>query len=537
MNITKMKKIIAYVVSLTVFLFALGIAVYYIIVPERGEFHSDFSDTIYWANASYESGKIVSNTFNYSALLPFGGQLIMIPLIGIFGFSITAHTVGMVIFTVLFAAALYFMFRSLGMGLSGSFSSVGVMLLTFSVSEKMREMFYGHVIYYSLGILFFALLIGSVLRLLGYIENRRSITVISFMTCVIAVLTAGIATDGLQVVVLSTAPVIFALFIDTLLDGEKKLISKENSPSWAVLITLTVSTLFGIVIMKIISDGVTAGYAQGYSTYDSMTKWAENLLEFPQKYFSLIGVSIIRNDPLFDISSVINILKITFGLIVLTVPVIALAKYKKIRHRSIRIIIIAHFFVSAFVLFGFVFGKLAAANWRLIPMYGTAVISTLASVWELFSHSVVGKRVSVLLLIFILIAAGIAGVETAVLPSESEDNAHLYELAEYLSENGLTYGYADYWESHAISVIAGPDIKVRGITIRESGNIEIYNYQTDSLWYCIDSDKYFIILNSSDKLNYLRSESYNLVSDSVISSENVGSYTVLTFSQDPLPEE
>ncbi|MBR5453394.1 MAG: hypothetical protein IKV54_04865 [Clostridia bacterium] len=533
----KAKKITAYIVSLIILVAALGISVYYIVGPAAAEFHADCSDTLYWANASYESGKTVSDTFFYSALLPFGGQLIMLPLIGIFGFSLTAHTVGMIIFTVIFAAALYFMFRSLGMSLPASFGSVGVMLMIFSVSKKMREMFYGHVIYYSLGILFFALLIGAVLRLISYAENKKPIALISVMAVVTAILGAGIATDGLQVIVLSTAPVIFALFIDTILDGDKKLISKENIPAGLSLLILAVSTVIGMAVMKAISSGVIAGYAEGYSTYDSMGDWIENLLSFPQKYFSLIGVSVIQNDPLFDFNSVINILRIAFSIIVLIIPVFGAVKYRSIRHRSVRIITVAHFFVSAFVLFGFVFGKLAAANWRIIPMYGTAVLASLAILWELFSHGIVGKRVSCLLLVFILAVGVIAGAETVCLPSKSEDNAHLYELSEYLTENGLSYGYADYWEAQAISVIEGPDIKVRGIRVRDSGDIEMYPYQTDSLWYGVQSEEYFVILDSSDKMKYLRSLSYVNAADYLVSSDSVGSYTVFVFSADPLPAE
>jgi len=535
--LNKAKKITAYAVSLIVLIISLGISVYYIVGPSAAEFHADCSDTLYWANASYESGKTVSSTFFYSALLPFGGQLIMLPLIGIFGFSLTAHTVGMIIFTLIFAAALYFVFRSVGMSLPASFSSVGVMLMIFSVSKKMREMFYGHVIYYSLGILFFALLIGAVLRLIACLEKKRSVLHISAMAVITAVLGAGVATDGLQVIVLSTAPVIFALFIDTLLDGDKKLFSRENIPAGLSLLILGVSTLIGMAVMKVLSSGVTAGYAQGYSTYDSMNDWVENLLSFPQKYFSLIGVSVVQNAPLFDFASVINILRIVFGLAVLIVPILAAAKYRKLKHRSVRIITLAHFFVSAFVLFGFVFGKLAAANWRLIPMYGTGVLATLAFLWELFSHGAVAKRISCLILIFILAVGIVAGAETACLPSENEDNEHLYELSEYLTENGLTYGYADYWEAQAISVIEGPDIKVLGIRVRDSGDIEMYPYQTDSLWYGADREEYFVILDSSDKMKYLRSLSYVNAADYLVSSDSVGSYTVFVFSEDPLPAE
>ena len=51
---------------------ALGLVAYYIICPAKGEFHADCTDTIYWAKATFDSGKLISPDFSYACLLPFG---------------------------------------------------------------------------------------------------------------------------------------------------------------------------------------------------------------------------------------------------------------------------------------------------------------------------------------------------------------------------------------------------------------------------------------------------------------------------------
>ena len=82
---------------------ALYLAFYYIYGPGEGYFHSDCTDTIYWANAALEGNGIFDDQYNYAALLPFSTVWIMQPLIKLFGLGMTAHNLGMAIFAVIFA--------------------------------------------------------------------------------------------------------------------------------------------------------------------------------------------------------------------------------------------------------------------------------------------------------------------------------------------------------------------------------------------------------------------------------------------------
>ena len=82
-----------------------GILLYFILGPGEGYLHSDCTDTLWWANASYESGQWISDNFAYAALLPFGGSLLMLPFIPLFGVSVATHNAGMILFVILFVAA------------------------------------------------------------------------------------------------------------------------------------------------------------------------------------------------------------------------------------------------------------------------------------------------------------------------------------------------------------------------------------------------------------------------------------------------
>ena len=96
---------------------AVSAAVYYILGPAEGYFHADCSDSLYWANASLESGSVFDKTYNYAALLPFSANLWMTPLIAAFGFGMTAQNIGMIIFVLVFCASLIYFCRKAGMSI------------------------------------------------------------------------------------------------------------------------------------------------------------------------------------------------------------------------------------------------------------------------------------------------------------------------------------------------------------------------------------------------------------------------------------
>ena len=94
-------------------LFALAICIDYIVGPAEGYFHSDCTDTILWAQATFDSGKIFNPDFNYAALLPFGASVWLIPLIAVFGMTMKTHVIGMVIFAVLFALSMFLLMKKM----------------------------------------------------------------------------------------------------------------------------------------------------------------------------------------------------------------------------------------------------------------------------------------------------------------------------------------------------------------------------------------------------------------------------------------
>lgn len=528
---TDVRRTVFFFLALALALTAFAITVFYTLDGAVKEMHADCTDTLYWAEASRSSGKLVSDNFYYSALLPFGGELLMLLPLEIFGFSLAAHLAGMAVFVVLFAASFLFFFRSAEWSWTRTFFSVSVALLFFTLSMKMREILYGHIFYYSLSILFLCLLGGLLLRILRAEQGKKRIV----WFVLLALLCFGIGVDGPQMLSISVIPVLGAVVIELLL-GKRSMKSPEARPLRIAGYSLLGGSLLGFLFLQVISHGVKAGYAEGYSTYDTMSNWTENLMEFPQQLFSLLGVEVRGRESLFSGESVGIGLRILIALVLLTVPLLMLIRYRRLRSDGSRILLWIYLAVSAVTLYGFVFGRLNNANWRLIPMVGTALLCTLAAIRELHDGGMISRRFSYAGIAFLIAVSLLAAIGMVPLLTAEPNSASLDEARAYLDEQGLQYGYADYWQSQLLSVLDGPERKVLPVEVDNTGELSRRYYQTEINWSDAlpDSDRYFLLLTENSYASYYRSDSFTDKMEYWIDTEEAGRYVILVFSEKPI---
>lgn len=140
-NLKRFKKPLVVGAATFFMTFALSIVIYYIIYPSAAYFHSDCSDTILWAQASVDSKSLFNPDFGYAATLPFGGTMIMIPLVALFGVGMTAQHIGMVIFALLMFASFWLVCRSIKLSTPLLFLP-SACLLSPSVPPKSSEKYF-----------------------------------------------------------------------------------------------------------------------------------------------------------------------------------------------------------------------------------------------------------------------------------------------------------------------------------------------------------------------------------------------------------
>ncbi len=524
-------------VLLAVSVFLIG---YYTLFPSRGYFHSDTTDSLMWAVASNESGSLFNEDFNYACLLPFSTSLIMTALIPLFGVTMTTHVLSMLIFFLLFTAALVWLLRKLDWSWNWVAFGVFVELMICSGSEKLREIFWGHSIYYSLGVFFIFVGLALLFRHMDLLEKRtaiektdtaarkKSLQALIVSAVLLFVWLALTCMDQIIAITIFALPIMAAVFCERWLDHDTKLLSKKNLPALLIFLVMGAGMVAGYLITAVAAKDIVAGYEGAYSNYSDMGEWADHLLSFPQQWFSLLGADMRLNEPLMSVKSVGDLLIVITGVVLLVVPVMALCFYKKLPDRKSRVLVLTHWFMVMLIMMGYIMGKLSNANWRLSPIVATSALVTI-----LFLRWAVGEislqRIMTLMMIPLTAVCLVTGYTVADMPINNTEDNDLYMLAEELEERGLSYGYASFWRANGLTVAADSQVQCRSVTIDEAG-CRPYYYQSCRSWFDKQPgvDKYFLILDAGE-VAALQDQASPLV-DLHRQEFSIGSYTVWVFN-------
>lgn len=496
-DVLKLKKLFTYAAALLFAVLSAGTVIYYIAYPSAAFFHADCSDTILWAQASYDSGTMFNPDFGYAAMLPFGGTTLMLPFIGIFGVSFTTHRIGMILFTLILFAAVLWLCRAVGMSTPLSLTATGTLALVLCSSEKLREIFYEHVIYYSICVLIICVLLSLFIRFTqAYSKNGiKKLVAVTFFTVIFSALSA---LDGVQVVATGVLPVLFAAVMGIFLDKDNTLLSKKSRVSVYYCVICGASVLIGLYLLSFFADGISSGYAGAYSGYANMDEWLSNLGNFPVHWFTLFGVDAHYGMPIFSAESIVNVIRMGSAAAVALLPIISLFFYNRFSFGT-RSLLLAHFGLSAVIMFGYVFGILSAANWRLSPMICTGLLCCFAVFAEVKGYFVPRRICAVVLCLLVLLGAVNFSAVMQMEKNGIEQNEK-YLISQQLKEKGLTYGYATFWNSQVITVLSDSEVRAANIDVNENG-IAPCPYQANLEWFEEQEgvDEYFVLLSYAEE--------------------------------------
>lgn len=542
--------------SVVLAILSLGICLYYIVCLSKGDFHSDCTDSLYWANATVESGKVFDENFRYAAMLPFSASLWFIPIIKLFGVTMRAQIIGMSVFLVLFTTAIWFMCRSMNWSVRATCSMISALLLILSGSEKLREIMWGHVIYYSLALLIICVGTGLVFRfekhfagLVSSAKKKKSIAGAVIFGALTALLFAGNATNGFQMIAIATVPVLAGIFAERFFDGRQKLFSSSSIPTAVMILTVMVSTLCGLVILKLLKGEKAAGYTSVYSMFSGISDWYGNFTKLFSQFPELIGISIKKSDRMISKEAIVYLIRLAGMLVITVIPLVGLFGYKKLHDKGTRFILWVHLSLTAVILFGYICGRISNANWRLTPIIGSSVMATVAIFreWldgifpkkstdeaennEKCNEKRVCLRLGVILSAVIVMFGAVNFNEIRKMPRDYEHP--LEAVANDLEAHGLEYGYATFWRSQALTMLSNSKVRVRETLVKSDGVITDY-YQSSRLWYEDQPgiDKYFIML-SDDELNTVGDSEYwqEITEKYLIENFETRGYNVFVFSR------
>lgn len=500
-NVTKPKANKKNILAFSLVIIAFITVIYYMLGPSEGYIHSDCVDTLTWANATVESGQLFSSTFCYPYLLPFGSTFLMYPFVAIFGFTMFAYRLAMLVFMIVFALAIYFCARGLGWSRNTGLIAVSVEFIIVSSSGKLRELFWEHIIHYSLGaFLAFVLMAFMFYFINNYKKNKYSFKN-SKKTVVFGVLVAlwafFSAFDGLTTLTLSTLPVLGAILLSIVFDTKNNIISKANKDMIVSFVIILVATVLGCGVLALITKDIDAGYGNAYSNIVEGGEWSNNALRFLEQWTTLLGADYEAGSAITSFKNILAAIKMAGSLVLFFTPVYAIFIYKRVV-RSERTFIIFHWLMSGFILYGYVFGSLSSVNWRLSPIICSAIIVNII-VWKYLWSTVNLKRSAVIVSLLVVLSGVVTFGQIWAMPADYGRDNDQHQVVKYLEENGLNYGYATYWNANILTLISSSKVKVRDINLDNDQPVKGW-LNTDKAWYDAqpNQDKYFVLLTNSE---------------------------------------
>ncbi len=503
----------------------VALVAWYILVPSRYFYTSDCTDTIVWAEASLDGKAVFNPDFDYACLLPFGGQLLMLPFVALFGVGLKANIAGMLVFLLIFTAAAYFLFRAMDWTLRWRCFGVSILLLTLSSSTKLREMFWEHIIYYSLGILLLFLGAAFAFSVLKAKERRSYyIRLIPFYLWF-----ALAACNHIETLTLFILPFTAGILGERFFAFDEKPDKRKDNRTMGLLLLMVSAVAAGSALGFKLKGDIVAGYQSAFSTFSAPEYWSGNMMNILPCWLSLLGAVPLENDPLFDFNGILNLLRIGAALVLVAAPVVTTVLYKRLSDRFSRVMVFIHWTLTALVLIAFVFGKLSGGSWRLSPIICTSVVMALILCRTLYQN-VDRRRLTALLAVPLVLSGLITFYSVLSLKNAEKPNEESYALSEFLQDNGLNYGYASFWNANLITMISDSKVKVRNVNI-ENGAVTMKTYQSNKTWYddIPEQAEYFLILTTMENTELIGSS--NGLLNSATRTLETGQYIIFIYDK------
>ncbi len=479
--------------AILLFVFSISMVLYYILVKERVEFDSDFTDTILWSEAMITGNGLFDPKMFYAYTLPFGGSLLMLPFVAVFGVGYTAHALGFVLFLAIFVFSLYKFLRSMDFPVEHTMVASSVILLMSLPTKDTRMIMWGHVIHYSLGLLFvmIAMAVYSGIDTGMPVFSKENIK----KSLLLIVLTALFCTNGLTTILFFCIPFYGAVITERFVCIKDELLCTENRNTAVISITGLCAAGAGFIASAIVQrlSGVTTVYESMFKAIPGWQEWVWDFTERLRIMMVCLAGEIPSEIPMESMTGIRVMYMAFVSLVIIITPFLALCTYRRIENKNIRIYMISYIILLASTMFIYDFSQARGTAHRMIGLYMTALTVTVIFMIWLLMHGAL-SRFGAVLAIILAIACVFSIYNVATLRGQNRYD----RLISVLRDNDLHRGYAEYWSAQVTTVLSGSDITVAPVFISEGGEItpRRYNSRDDQFETVEGIDRYFAFLSS-----------------------------------------
>lgn len=476
-----------------------GVAVccnaWYIFVTFRTLFHSDAAMKVLLAEEIARTRSLFPPTWYYENDFPILFPHVFVLLYRIILSNYLAqHAAAIYTAVLLFSASVWLLGRELRLRPVYAFLVQAILLS--GGSHFFAQVLFGEGSYLMLAtaIIFLAYFIVSINSGRAGRARKRSVR---FLCVVGLVGLVGLAVaGGVRGILTISAPMTIAAALFLLL--ETQFLSKRNlnlvGASAMVIGAILLGTMLGFACNRFLVHSRQIAFPT-FLAFAPFDRIGHNLVVLLQGW--LIGGGALADAGRVPnyISAVRVALRFCATLFVTFLPWILLFQYRKLSSRGLRFTLLL-FSATCFVtLYFYLFGTVApdwpAFRYFTVP-YVLCVIIAIAFCEEMSRRYGTGFTVLTLPICIVLIGFSCAdlvypafpatGIPSAALPSSDSQNAK-QAIVEAATKEGLTFGYASYWNASVVTVLSSARVRVLPVHILPGAGVVPMRYLGSEWWY------------------------------------------------------
>ena len=447
----------------------------------------DYIEGVFWAEATLKSKSLINPDYVYYYIVPFGSNIMMAPFVALFGTTMLANQLGMIVYLIVYLAVIF--------RLSGSlYSQMKHRLVFCCVTSLFIFTYIGdnllhHMLSYGIGFVCFLGELSCLIDIRNGKNEKRSLILAG-------ILALWAASNGVVTAALSTVPVMAGLIWTKYRSGT--LLKKD---SLKTVLMFTGLTALGIILYKICDMKAISldMYEARFLMADAeqlITNLTHGLfLEYLRIfYFNPPAI------PVFTLNGIFYLVKLLFASSVIILPVWLYVKGRKegydfSDHEDRCFIAAASFTMILISLAQYVVFR------RVTQRYlfnGILCVFLLLAVLFTDRLEKTGKMTGVyVLFLFVLMYTGKMLVFTY--PESRQNEAVYRETYKYLKEKNLTYGYTVGRNYQVINLYSEGEYKVYKVDFDEEADRYYISYDRiylDELKKPEGIDRFYIIRNT-----------------------------------------
>jgi hypothetical protein len=466
--------------SVSLFVFAAAMLVFYLVVTYRSQMHSDSAMKLLLGEQMAQQLTLLPRDWNYvNDIWIIFPHLVAAPLLLFFQPSMALHSVVDVIAAMLVLLSAWLAARDVG--INGALRWLPMTLVASGLSGEFAEVAFGQSAYS--GVIFtFFLLCGSASSLVAGSARPKKIRAV-------ALLLLASAASGPRGVASFAAPFILAsagLFFLSARDAQVRRASSR------LLVASLAGSVVGGIVFLLLRNWVhyhEGAVAQGFATHDLI---ANHMRLIVANWFSLFAALPPSGGHFSSVAAAISMARIAVALGLFLLPLFLLFRINNLASQALKFLVLFHASILVSTIYLLIFtgvfvDEVHGASRYLIPLLPSALlISTLwlqqTAAAVHFNAARAGWLVALAMLsLSPLQLVGAAFANPMNIKSGLRRNSHA-GLVETLKAAHLDRGYADYWDASVVSILSGGDVRIAPVNTSE-GLPTAFHHLTSERWY------------------------------------------------------